>query len=189
MTVILQRHCIRWRPFTDDSQIYSSRVIKDAEGIDGCAINWVLQLPSKGFIKDVVLNFVKYATKKMHSYWRTHVLCWSVQHEHQGWNQVAASMRVFRGYKRTMNAPLPQQQVVLSVTKNKVQLVELISEEYNFKNLMMCPWTQIGHCREISCTSGSEKRRVGPNMWLEDGTWRGRWHHSSARGGAGRYGV
>ena len=34
--------------------------------IDGCAILWLLQWPSKGFIKDVVLNFVKYATNKMH---------------------------------------------------------------------------------------------------------------------------
>ena len=32
-------------------------------------------------------------------------------------------------YKLTMNAPLPQQQVVLSVTKNKVQLIDLICEE------------------------------------------------------------
>ena len=32
-------------------------------------------------------------------------------------------------YKLTMNAPLPQQQVVLSVTKNKVQLIDLICEK------------------------------------------------------------
>ena len=43
-----------------------SRGIGDAVVIDGCAILWVLQWPSKGFIKDVVLNFVKYATNKMH---------------------------------------------------------------------------------------------------------------------------
>ena len=41
--------------------------------------------------------------------------------------------------KLTMNAPLPQQQGVLSVTKNKVQLIVIISEEINFKNVMMCP--------------------------------------------------
>ena len=34
-----------------------------------------------------------------------------------------------REYKLTMNGPLPQQQVVLSVTKNKLQLIELICEE------------------------------------------------------------
>ena len=34
-----------------------------------------------------------------------------------------------REYKLTMNAPLPQQQLVLSVTKNKVQLIDLICEE------------------------------------------------------------
>ena len=31
-------------------------------------------------------------------------------------------------YKLTMNASLPQQQLVLSVTKNKVQLIDLIYE-------------------------------------------------------------
>ena len=34
-----------------------------------------------------------------------------------------------REYKLTMNSPLPQQQVILSVTKNKVQLIDLICEE------------------------------------------------------------
>ena len=34
-----------------------------------------------------------------------------------------------REYKLTMNAPLPQQQVVFSVTKNKVQLIDVICEE------------------------------------------------------------
>ena len=34
-----------------------------------------------------------------------------------------------REYKLTMNASLPQQQVVLSVTKNKVQLIDLLSDE------------------------------------------------------------
>ena len=34
-----------------------------------------------------------------------------------------------REYKLTMNDPLPQQQVVLSVTKNKVQLIDLVCEE------------------------------------------------------------
>ena len=36
--------------------------VRDAVVIDGRAIFWVLQRPSKGFTKDVVLNFVKYAT-------------------------------------------------------------------------------------------------------------------------------
>ena len=35
--------------------------IRDAEVISGCAILCVLQWPSKGFIKDTILHFVKYA--------------------------------------------------------------------------------------------------------------------------------
>ena len=40
-----------------------------------------------------------------------------------------------------MNPPLPQQQVVLSVTKNMVQQIDLICEEFQNKTLMMCPLT------------------------------------------------
>ena len=42
--------------------------IRYAVVIDGCAILCVIQWPRKGFLKDVVLNFVKFATNKMHSY-------------------------------------------------------------------------------------------------------------------------
>ena len=47
-----------------------SRGTGHAVVIDGCAILWVLRWPSKGIIKGVVLNFVKYATNKMHYYRR-----------------------------------------------------------------------------------------------------------------------
>ena len=40
-----------------------------------------------------------------------------------------------REYKLTMNAPLPQQQVVLSVTKNNVQLIDLICEKLDDERL------------------------------------------------------
>ena len=40
--------------------------IRDAVVIGGCAILRVLQWPSISFIKDIVLNFVKYAPNKMH---------------------------------------------------------------------------------------------------------------------------
>ena len=49
-----------------------SRGIQYAVDIDGCAILWVLQWPSKGFINDVMVNLIKYATNKMHIYRRTH---------------------------------------------------------------------------------------------------------------------
>ena len=65
-----------------------------------------------------------------------------------------------REYKLTMNAPLPQQQVVLSVTKNKVQLIDVICEE--LQKLDDVP--QLGHYMDISCTNGSEKRHVGPTI-------------------------
>ena len=106
-----------------------SRGTGDAVVIDGCAIRWVLQWPSKGLIKDVVLNFVKYATNKMHCYRRTHVIFDRYKTSIKDATRCQRACKAAREYKLTMNAPLPQQQVVLSVTTNKVQLIDLICEE------------------------------------------------------------
>ena len=107
-----------------------SRGSGDAVVIDGCAILWVLQWPSKGFIKDVVLNFVKYATNKMHCYRRTHVIILfdRCNTSITDATRCQRACEAAREFKLTMNAPLSQQQVVLSVTKNKVQLIDLICE-------------------------------------------------------------
>ena len=61
-------------------------------------------------------------------------------------------------YKLTMNASLPQQQLDLSVTKNKVQLIDLIYAELQKRD----DEHQLGHYREISCTNVSENQSVGP---------------------------
>ena len=54
--------------------------------IDGCAILCVLQWPSKGFMEDVVLNFVKHATNKMNSHnGHMQYLIGITEHEHQGY--------------------------------------------------------------------------------------------------------
>ena len=42
--------------------------IRYAVEIGGCARQCVLQWPSKGFINNIVLNFIKYATNKINSY-------------------------------------------------------------------------------------------------------------------------
>ena len=106
-----------------------SRGTGHAVVIDGCVILWVLQWPSKGIIKDVVLNFVKYATNKMHCYRRTHVIFDRYKTSIKDATRCQRACEATREYKLTMNAPLPQQQVVLSVMKNKVQLIDLICEE------------------------------------------------------------
>ncbi len=80
-------------------------------------------------IKDVVLNFVKYATNKMHCYRRTHVIFDRYNTSIKDATRCQGACEAAREYKLTMNAPLPQQQVFLSVTKTKVQLIDLICEE------------------------------------------------------------
>ena len=42
--------------------------IREAVVIGGCSRLCVLQWPSKGFINNIVLNFIKYATYKKNSY-------------------------------------------------------------------------------------------------------------------------
>ena len=96
-----------------------SRSTGDAVVIDGCVILWVLQWPSKGFIKDVVLNCVKYATNKMHCYRRTRVIFDRYNTSIKVATTCQRACEAAREYKLTMNARLPQQQVVLSLTKNK----------------------------------------------------------------------
>ena len=76
-----------------------------------------------------VLNCVKYATNKMHCYRRTHVIFDRYNTSIKDATRCQRACEAAKEYKLTMNAPLPQQQVVLSVTKNKVHLIDLICEE------------------------------------------------------------
>ena len=142
-----------------------SRRTEDAVVIDGCAILWVLQWPSKGIIKDVVLNFVKYATNKMHCYRRTHVIFDRYNTSIKDATRCQRACEAAREYKLTMNAPLPQQQVVLSVTKNKVQLIDMICEELQqLDDVPLNTGLVITGRSLVGPTNGSEKRRVGPTI-------------------------
>ena len=76
-----------------------------------------------------MLNFVKYATNKMHCYRRTHVIFDRYNTSIKDATRCQRACEAAREYKLTMNASLVQQQVVISVTKNKVQLIDLICEE------------------------------------------------------------
>ena len=130
--------------------------IRDAVLIDGCALFLVLQWPSKGFINDVMVNVINNATKKMHCYRRKHVI---IDRYNTSIKDATRCQRVWeaaREYNLMMNVPLPQQQVVLSVTNNKDHLIDLICKE--LQQIDDAP------LREISCTNGCEKRRVGPTI-------------------------
>ena len=76
------------------------------------------------------MNFVKYVTKTIHCYRRTHAIFDRYNTSIKDATRCQRACDASREYKLTMNAPLPQQQGVLSVTKNKVQLIDLICEEF-----------------------------------------------------------
>ena len=82
-----------------------SRGTGEAVVIDGCAILWLLQWPSIGFIKDLVLNFVKYATNKMHCYRWTHVIFDRYNTSIKDATRCQRACEASREYKLTMNAP------------------------------------------------------------------------------------
>ena len=63
------------------------------------------------------------------SYRRTHVIFDRYNMSIKDATRCQRACEAAREYKLTMNAPLPQQQVVFSVTKNKVQLIDVICEE------------------------------------------------------------
>ena len=83
----------------------------------------------------------------------------------------------------TMNAPPPQQQVVLSVTKNKVQLIDLICQE-----LQQLDDVPLNTSLVITWRS-PVPMEVRSEALVQRFDLIGICHHSSTSGGASRYGV
>ena len=100
--------------------------IRDAVVIGGCARICVLQWPSKWFINNIVLNVCHQHDKQLQ---RTHAIFDRYNASIEDATRSQRACVASREHKLTMNAPLPQQQVVLSVAKNKVQLIDLICEQ------------------------------------------------------------
>ena len=134
-----------------------SRGIPDPVVIDGCAIPWVLQWPSKGFTNDVMVNFIKYATNNMHIYRRTHVIFDLHYTSFKDATRCQQSCEASREYKLTMNAPMPQQEVV----KNKIQLFDLICEELQKRD-------DVPLSTSLVITEGSNLRGVLPMVVRSD---------------------
>ncbi len=104
----------------------------DTTIVDGCAILWIIHWPNKGTVQDYVDNFVSYiSTRTGHS----HVhLVFDRYHDYSiksGARQERAGQFASRCHQLSLQTPLPFQKVMLTVTRNKVQLIDIICEQLN----------------------------------------------------------
>ena len=120
-----------------------SRFVEPAEAtiIDGCAVLWVVPWPSKGTILDFIQNFVAYINRMLES---TDVFLIFDRYYPNSIKDVTRLARsgkeATRRHQLNLNTILPPQKIVLTVTENKVQLIDLICQ-YLKENASKLPQT------------------------------------------------
>lgn len=99
----------------------------DAIILDGCAILWVVRWPAHGVVQDFIKNLVEYVSSHLR------VADTYLIFDRYNDNSIKEITRTSRAGKHasrihqlTLVTPLPPQKVCLTVTKNKVQLINLI---------------------------------------------------------------
>ncbi len=102
----------------------------DVTVVDGSAILWILHWPNRGTVCDFVDNFTGYILAKNNTS-DIYVVFdryydFSIK---SGTRFARAGRHASRRHRLSMNAPLPPQNVVLTVTENKVQLIDLICHQ------------------------------------------------------------
>ena len=86
--------------------------------------------PSKGSVQDLVTNFVKYVKGKLKGGTRVLVLFDSYcEYNIKSGTRYSRKAQVSREHQLCLSSPLPPQQVSLTVTKNKTQLIDIICDE------------------------------------------------------------
>ncbi len=102
----------------------------DAIVMDGCAILWVVHWPGKGSVQDLVTNIVKHITSKLKGSTRVHIIfdhyC---EYSIKSGTRCSRKAQVSRENQLCLSSPLPPQDVALTVTKNKIQLIDMICDE------------------------------------------------------------
>ena len=98
--------------------------------MEGCAILWIINWPSKGTVHDYVHNFASYLstkTRKCDIYLVfDRYFSYSIK---DGARLARAGQHASRRHKLTLQTPLPPQKVVLTVTENKIQLLDIICQQ------------------------------------------------------------
>lgn len=109
----------------------SSRHISppDAYIIDGCALLWTVRWPSNGTVEDYVKNFLG-SLRYYLQMCRVHLIFDRyIPNSTKGASRSnRAGTNASRKHSLTLHTPLPAQNVVLTVTYNKAQLITLITK-------------------------------------------------------------
>ena len=110
----------------------SQRLVEKAEVeiLDGCAILWVINWPNKGTVADFVNGFTRNVMKRVASQ-DTYLIFdryfdFSIK---SGTRAARAGDEASRRHRLQLHTPLPPQTVVLTVTENKVQVIDLICQD------------------------------------------------------------
>ncbi len=102
----------------------------DAIVMDDCAILWVVHWPSKGSVQDLVTNVVKQITSKLKGSTRVHIIFYRYcEYSIKSGTRCSRKAQVSREHQLCLSSPLPPQDVALTVTKNKIQLIDMICDE------------------------------------------------------------
>ncbi|MES9884531.1 MAG: hypothetical protein ABW185_27110 [Sedimenticola sp.] len=102
----------------------------DVVVVDGCAVMWTIHWPVKGTVKEYVDNFCSHIYKLVLQ--NDVYLVFDRYFQHSIKNVTRRSRAGSLGtrhHKLGLNTPLPAQKVALSVTENKVQLIDIICEQ------------------------------------------------------------
>lgn len=102
--------------------------------IDGCAILWCIYWPSHGTVQDYVDNCWGYVSQRMH---KSHVYLVFDRYYEYSIKSCTRKSRIGKqsvsGHKLRLSTPLPAQHTILTVTENKVQLIDIICEQLQEK--------------------------------------------------------
>ena len=99
--------------------------------LDGCAILWIVKWPKKGTVQDYVSNFKNYIQKELEKSSVYLIFDRYIKRSTKEATRLQrAGKHASRGHKLQLSSPLPQQQVLLNVSENKCQLINIICQYF-----------------------------------------------------------
>ena len=109
----------------------SARIVGDPDAffLDGCAILWVVAWPSKGTVGCYVVNFRKYVIERLKISDVYLVFDRYYNDSIKGLTRFYRDSGASRVYQLTADTPLPSRDVLLQVSENKEQLIQLIVDD------------------------------------------------------------